>query len=98
MQLWERPAHDEKPHERVPGSVPMVEMPRRQPMAASAPSERSAPPLAEGAVIPEPGPERVRWALEQSQWVQARAARLLGVTPRQLGYAMRKYGIPTKKL
>ena len=98
MQLWERSAHDEKPHERVPGSVPMVEMPRRQPMAASAPSERSAPPLAEGAVIPEPGPERVRWALEQSQWVQARAARLLGVTPRQLGYAMRKYSIPTKKL
>ena len=98
MQLWERPAHDEKPHERVPGSVPMVEMPRRQPMAASAPSERSAPPLTEGAMIPEPGPERVRWALEQSQWVQARAARLLGVTPRQLGYAMRKYGIPTRKL
>ena len=98
MQLWERPAHDEKPHERVPGSVPMVEMPRRQPMAPVAPADRPAPPLAESASIPEPGPERVRWALEQSQWVQARAARLLGVTPRQLGYAMRKYGIPTRKL
>lgn len=98
MQLWERPAHDERMHERVPGSVPMVEMPRRQPTAAAAPSDRPAPPLAENATIPEPGPERVRWALEQSQWVQARAARLLGVTPRQLGYAMRKYGIPARKL
>lgn len=30
-------------------------------------------------------------ALEQSGWVQTRAARLLGVTPRQFGYALRKY-------
>jgi Nif-specific regulatory protein len=29
--------------------------------------------------------------------VQAKAARLLGLTPRQVGYAMRKHGIPIQK-
>lgn len=32
-------------------------------------------------------------ALEQNGWVQARAARMLGLTPRQIGYKMKKYGI-----
>jgi Nif-specific regulatory protein len=36
-------------------------------------------------------------ALEKSGWVQAKAARLLHLTPRQVGYAMRKYGIPIQK-
>jgi Nif-specific regulatory protein len=36
---------------------------------------------------------RVREALERTGWVQARAARALGITPRQVAYKMRKYGI-----
>lgn len=32
-------------------------------------------------------------ALEQSGWVQAKAARIVGLTPRQIGYKMKKYGI-----
>ncbi|MEW6115688.1 MAG: nif-specific transcriptional activator NifA [Nitrospirota bacterium] len=32
-------------------------------------------------------------ALKRSGWVQARAARLLGLTPRQIGYKMKKYNI-----
>jgi Nif-specific regulatory protein len=32
-------------------------------------------------------------ALEKTRWVQARAARLIGITPRQIGYKMKKYGI-----
>ena len=47
---------------------------------------------------PEDGRNRVLWALERSGWVQAKAARLLGVTPRQLGYAIRKHRIPLRKL
>jgi Nif-specific regulatory protein len=35
-------------------------------------------------------------ALEKSGWVQAKAARLLGITPRQIGYKMKKYGIEEK--
>ena len=36
-------------------------------------------------------------ALEKSGWVQAKAARLIGITPRQIGYKMKKYGIEEKK-
>jgi Nif-specific regulatory protein len=36
-------------------------------------------------------------AMEKSGWVQAKAARLLGLTPRQIGYAIRKQGIPIQK-
>jgi Nif-specific regulatory protein len=41
--------------------------------------------------------ERLVWAMEQCAWVQAKAARLLKVTPRQLGYALRKYSIEVHK-
>ncbi|MEJ2117211.1 MAG: nif-specific transcriptional activator NifA [Alphaproteobacteria bacterium] len=37
-------------------------------------------------------------AMEKTGWVQAKAARLLGITPRQIGYALRKNGIDIKKL
>ncbi|WP_043604180.1 nif-specific transcriptional activator NifA [Novosphingobium sp. Rr 2-17] len=37
-------------------------------------------------------------ALESTGWVQAKAARLLKVTPRQIGYALRKHGIELKKI
>ena len=36
-------------------------------------------------------------AMEKSGWVQAKAARMLNLTPRQIGYALRKNGIPIKK-
>ncbi|MEW6585325.1 MAG: sigma 54-interacting transcriptional regulator [Nitrospirota bacterium] len=32
-------------------------------------------------------------ALERTGWVQAKAARLVGLTPRQIGYKIRKYGL-----
>jgi Nif-specific regulatory protein len=37
--------------------------------------------------------QRLHAALERTGWVQARAARLLGLTPRQVAYKIRKYGI-----
>ena len=36
-------------------------------------------------------------AMETAGWVQAKAARLLGLTARQIGYALRKHGVPVKK-
>jgi Nif-specific regulatory protein len=36
-------------------------------------------------------------AMQRSGWVKAKAARLLGVTPRQVGYAIRKHGIEVPK-
>lgn len=36
-------------------------------------------------------------AMERAGWVQAKAARLLGLTPRQMGYALRKHAIEIKR-
>ncbi|WP_018097516.1 nif-specific transcriptional activator NifA [Sinorhizobium meliloti] len=41
--------------------------------------------------------ERLIDAMEKSGWVQAKAARLLGLTPRQVGYALRRHQIEVKK-
>jgi Nif-specific regulatory protein len=41
--------------------------------------------------------ERLVWALEQCGWVQAKAARLLNISARQMGYALLKHGIEVKK-
>ncbi|UCG77413.1 MAG: nif-specific transcriptional activator NifA [Nitrospirota bacterium] len=40
--------------------------------------------------------DRIIAALEGSGWVQAKAARALGLTPRQIGYKIAKYGISRK--
>jgi Nif-specific regulatory protein len=42
--------------------------------------------------------ERLIQAMERCGWVQAKAARLLGLTPRQIGYALRKHNIEIKQL
>ncbi len=42
--------------------------------------------------------DRLIWAMEQCGWVQAKAARLLNLTPRQIGYALLKYNVPLKRL
>ncbi len=42
--------------------------------------------------------ERVIAALEQAGWVQARAARLLGMTPRQIAYRIQTLNILMKKI
>jgi Nif-specific regulatory protein len=42
--------------------------------------------------------DRLVWAMEQCGWVQAKAARLLSLTPRQMGYALQKHHIEIKRL
>jgi Nif-specific regulatory protein len=46
---------------------------------------------------PEGERERLIWAMERCGWVQAKAARLLKITPRQMGYALQKHGIEVRK-
>ena len=41
--------------------------------------------------------ERLIQAMEKAGWVQAKAARLLNLTPRQIAYALSKHAIPVKK-
>ncbi len=51
------------------------------------------------ADLPEDASEldRLVHAMETAGWVQAKAARLLNMTPRQIGYALRKHNIPIKR-
>ena len=60
-----------------------------------APATRA--PEAETSEPPSTERERLVWAMERSGWVQARAARLLNITARQLGYALQKHNIEVKK-
>lgn len=48
--------------------------------------------------LPTSERDRIVQALEKSGWVQAKAARLLGMTVRQLNYRIRKYRIALKRL
>ncbi len=62
---------------------------------------RPGPAGANGSQAGEPPAserDRLVWALEQCGWVQAKAARLLNLTPRQIGYALKKYAIPLRRL
>ena len=57
-----------------------------------------APGVRRGSGEPGQMPERDRFieAMEKAGWVQAKAARILGLTPRQIGYALKKHGIEVK--
>jgi Nif-specific regulatory protein len=76
------------------------------PVASIARLVRELPQSAEVAVVaPEADTavngsterERLVWAMEQCGWVQAKAARLLQLTPRQMGYALQKHHIEIKR-
>ncbi len=45
-----------------------------------------------------PQRERLIRVMERAGWVQAKAARMLGITPRQIGYALRKHNVEIKRL
>ncbi len=77
----------------APGSAPSDEVTRIGPthhLPASPASASATEP-------PESERDRLIWAMEQCGWVQAKAARLLRVTPRQLGYALQKNRIEVRK-
>jgi Nif-specific regulatory protein len=93
-------------------SVPVPPLPRRSAPLSTPDSNDDAEPVQVGPTVnPPAGPERqfgaeappqdqrdrLIWALEQCGWVQAKAARLLRVTPRQLAYALQKYNIEVRK-
>jgi Nif-specific regulatory protein len=65
----------------------------------SAQDRPSSPATAapDGASPPDDERERVRSALERCGYVQAKAARLLGMSVRQLAYRVRKYGIELER-
>ncbi|WP_431310927.1 nif-specific transcriptional activator NifA [Mesorhizobium amorphae] len=70
----------------IPGGEPL-------PLRAHNPSDSAYP--AAGPRLTDR--DRLIDAMEKTGWVQAKAARILGLTPRQVGYALRRHGIEVKK-
>ncbi|RTL49216.1 MAG: nif-specific transcriptional activator NifA [Bradyrhizobiaceae bacterium] len=102
--LWNG-GHEEAPRRLYP-IVPLPIVPvlppresgasvHRQP-AETAVSDSSEASASMGGSVAER--DRVIAAMEKSGWVQAKAARLLGLTPRQIGYALKKHGVEVKRL
>jgi len=101
-----------KPGGRL-ADIPIVEVPMSQPPATSptaASAEGDSPTDAAALAAPHDDPataasdgkpegerERLVWAMERCGWVQAKAARLLKISPRQMGYALQKNGIEVRK-
>jgi Nif-specific regulatory protein len=63
--------------------------------SATSPKQDSSLPINDGK--PQGEHERLVWAMERCGWVQAKAARLLKISPRQMGYALQKNGIEVRK-
>jgi Nif-specific regulatory protein len=83
-----------RPPVPVPTPVPTARVEVRATPPTPEPAEPVLPPVAAGGKSER---ERLVEAMEAAGWVQARAARMLGLTPRQIGYALKKHDVPMKK-
>ncbi len=70
--------------------------PRLQSRAPEAPAAAAPAPVEPDGPATRSRQELID-AMEKSGWVQAKAARLLGMTSRQIGYALKKHGIDVVK-
>jgi Nif-specific regulatory protein len=83
--------------------VPLMPPPAPPPTAIGDDAETDATPggsddpLPDSDAKPEGERERLIWAMECCGWVQAKAARLLKISPRQMGYALQKNAIEVRK-
>lgn len=95
--LWK--GHSESPSQRRRPEVPL-------PVLPAANASKSSPAVRQpAAALTSPGlsgegemseRDRLIDAMERAGWVQAKAARLLGITPGQIGYALKKHAIEIK--
>jgi Nif-specific regulatory protein len=77
----------------APASAAQVQAPPPPPAAPQPPCAVAAAEDGEVSRAGKAGREALIEAMEKSGWIQTRAARLLGLTPRQIGYALRKHNI-----
>ena len=104
--LWK--GHSEVAPPRLRPAVSLPVLPRSAASGAPYAGASPSPPATEPMPAPTgvtatnrgqmPDRERFIEAMEKSGWVQAKAARILGLTPRQIGYALKKHGIEVKHL
>ncbi|MDO8248443.1 MAG: helix-turn-helix domain-containing protein, partial [Rhodoferax sp.] len=91
------PAH---PHHDAASPLPADAAPA--PLAVGDNPATATPGAHDDAVLPDDGKpdgerDRLIWAMERCGWVQAKAARLLKISPRQMGYALQKNEIEVRK-
>jgi len=93
-----------QPHQPAASFPTPVSAPPVNPgMASAAPLPAAAHVCPAPGACPVPGAdnrserERLIEAMETAGWVQAKAARIMGLTPRQIGYALRKHDVDIKK-
>jgi len=104
--LWK--GHSEVAPQRLRPAVPLPVVSAAPTAGATGSNASPGQPAADAAAKPAGSaetnwgqmPDRDRFiaAMEKSGWVQAKAARILGLTPRQVGYALKKHGIEVKHL
>jgi Nif-specific regulatory protein len=104
--LWKSHAEIAPPRLRPAISLPVL--PRTPAGGATDASASASQPAADSIPVPAgtaaanrgsiPDRDRFIEAMEKCGWVQAKAARILGLTPRQIGYALKKHGIEVKHL
>ncbi len=87
-----------RPRRTIDIPVKEVYTPREAAPGAAAPA-KAGEGSATAVLDDKPQGERDRlvWAMERCGWVQAKAARLLNISPRQMGYALQKHGIEVRK-
>jgi Nif-specific regulatory protein len=102
--LWK--THSELPSPHRQSEIPLPALSDVSAEAASAnppvsgqASASNMTPSPEAIVSGEEASERDRLinAMERAGWVQAKAARILELTPRQIGYALKKHAIEIKR-
>jgi Nif-specific regulatory protein len=99
IPIAEAPPREHREHEYEHGT-PGQAAPRHAGSAgasAGAGAGAGADLASAGDDKPDGERERLVWAMEKCGWVQAKAARLLNITPRQMGYALQKYDIEVRK-
>jgi Nif-specific regulatory protein len=89
------------PAQTAPVAPPIQPDPEPEPIPVAAEQENSLRcPSPDACPMGNPSQferEKLIAAMERSGWVQAKAGRLLGLTPRQIGYALRKHDIDVTK-
>ena len=97
--MWEQHSkHSVYPIASIPAAAAEPsrarEIPHSEPISSTQPAEQ---PVFTANKPGDPQKQQLIDALERCGWVQAKAARLLGITPRQIGYAISKHGIDVKR-
>jgi Nif-specific regulatory protein len=97
--LWK--GHSEPAPQRPRPEIPLQVLPRTpvgEPLSTVARAPAIPAPARSEPESDTPMSERDRLvdAMERAGWVQAKAARILGLTPRQIGYALKKHDIEVK--